>query len=68
MEFDKDLESIQRARDLARRGKIAAAKMAEYTQELVECILKNMVRVAEENRFYLAKMAVEETGFGKVQD
>lgn len=68
MEFDKDLESIQRARDLARRGKIAAAKMAEYTQEQVECILKNMVRVAEENRFYLAKMAVEETGFGKVQD
>ncbi len=27
-----------------------------------------MVRVAEENKVYLAKMAVEETGFGKVED
>lgn len=68
MGFDKDLESRQRARDLARRGKVAADKIAEFTEEQIDNILRNMVRVAENNRFYLAKMAVEETGFGKIAD
>lgn len=68
MGFDKDLESIQRARDYARKGKIAADKIAEFTEEQIDNILRNMVRVAENNRFYLAKMAVEETGFGKIPD
>ncbi|EKN43078.1 acetaldehyde dehydrogenase, partial [Clostridium botulinum CFSAN001627] len=31
-------------------------------------MLRNMVRVAEENAVCLAQMAVEETGFGKVED
>ncbi|MCC5428985.1 acetaldehyde dehydrogenase (acetylating), partial [Clostridium botulinum] len=62
--FDKDLRSIQQARDLARLGKVAADKIADYTEEQIDKILRNMVRVAEENAVCLAQMAVEETGFG----
>lgn len=66
--FDKDLYSIQEARDLARCGKDAANKIADYTEDQIDKILRNMVKVAEENALLLAKMAVEETGFGKVED
>ena len=66
--IDYDLRSIQEARELARKGKIAANEIANYNEEQIDRILKNMVKVAEENKVYLAKMAVEETGFGKVED
>ncbi|EKN42089.1 acetaldehyde dehydrogenase, partial [Clostridium botulinum CFSAN001627] len=41
--FDKDLRSIQQARDLARLGKVAADKIADYTEEQIDKILRNMV-------------------------
>jgi acetaldehyde dehydrogenase (acetylating) len=66
--FDKDLRSIQEARNIARLGKVAANKIADYSEEQIDRILQNMVRVAEENSVCLAEMAVEETGFGKVAD
>lgn len=66
--FDKDLRSIQEARNLARLGKVAANKIADYTEEQIDKILRNMVRVAEEHAACLAQMAVEETGFGKAED
>ncbi|AYD40408.1 acetaldehyde dehydrogenase (acetylating) [Clostridium fermenticellae] len=66
--FDKDLRSIQEARNLAKLGKVAANKIADYTEEQIDKILRNMVKVAEEYGVCLAKMAVEETGFGKVED
>lgn len=68
MNFDKDLVSIQEARDLARLGHDAAVALEEYTQEQIDKIIKNMVRVAEEHAFELAKMAVDETCFGIVMD
>jgi acetaldehyde dehydrogenase (acetylating) len=66
--FDYDLRSVQEARDLARLGKIAANQIADYTEEKIDKILRNMVKAAQENAVCLAKMAVEETGFGKVED
>ncbi|QSX05625.1 acetaldehyde dehydrogenase (acetylating) [Sedimentibacter sp. zth1] len=66
--YDKDLHSVQQARNLARLGKEAANKIANYTEEQIDRIICNMVRVAEENSVLLAQMAVEETGFGKVED
>lgn len=66
--YDYDLSSIQEARDLAKKGKIAAEQVAEYTEGQIDKILRNMVQVAEENAVLLAKMAVEETGFGKAED
>jgi acetaldehyde dehydrogenase (acetylating) len=66
--IDIDLRSVQEARNLARLGKIAAVQIADYTEEQINRILQSMVRVAEENGVCLAKMAVEETGFGKIED
>ncbi|CAH2213937.1 acetaldehyde dehydrogenase (acetylating) [Tepidibacter aestuarii] len=66
--IDRDLRSVQEARDLARLGKIAANQIADYTEEQIDKILCNMVRVAKENAVSLAKTAVEETGFGNAED
>lgn len=66
--MDYDLRSIQEVRDLTRLGQIATEQIATYTEEQIDKILRNMVKVAEEHVVDLAKMAVEETGFGKVRD
>ncbi len=42
--LDKDVQSIQEARVLARQGKIAAQQFANYTEEQVDRILRNMVK------------------------
>jgi len=67
-EMDFDLKSIQEVRNLARQGKEAANQMVDFTSEQIDKILCNMVKAASENAVLLAKMAVEETGFGKVED
>lgn len=66
--FDYDLQSVQETRNLARQGKAAQEQLATFSCEQIDAILRNMVKVAEENAVALAKMAVEETGFGKVED
>lgn len=66
--MDFDLRSIQEARDLCKYGSVAAERIAKYTEEQIDKILRNMVRVAEEHAAELAQLAVEETGFGKVPD
>lgn len=65
---DKDLRSVQDARNLARLGKIATEQIAQFTEEQIDRIICNMVKVAEENSVMLAREAVEETGFGRVED
>lgn len=67
-EFDLDLRSIQEVRKLARLGKVAAGQIADYSEEQIDKILRSMVKSATDNAVLLAKMAVEETGFGKVED
>lgn len=59
---------MQEARNLARQAQKAEDVFCKFTTEQVDRILQNMVRVAEENAAKLARMAVEETGFGKVED
>jgi acetaldehyde dehydrogenase (acetylating) len=66
--FDYDLQSVQETRNLARQAKLAQAELAKFNSEQIDKIIRNMVKVAEENAVSLAKMAVEETGFGKVED
>jgi acetaldehyde dehydrogenase (acetylating) len=66
--FDYDLQSVQETRNLARLGKIAQSELAKFNSEQIDRIIRNMVKVAEENAVSLAKLAVEETGFGKVED
>lgn len=66
--FDRDLRSIQAARELARKGKIAANQLANYSEEQIDRILRAMVEAAEKHAYALAEMAVDETGFGVVSD
>ncbi|UUV98074.1 acetaldehyde dehydrogenase (acetylating) [Vagococcus luciliae] len=66
--FDKDLKSIQEARDLARKGKVAANEISTFSQEQIDHILQKMVQVVSQQSSNLAQRAVEETGFGKVMD
>lgn len=66
--MDYDLRSVQEVRNLARQGQIATEQIAKYSQEQIDKIVLNMVKVAQANAVSLAKMAVEETGFGKVED
>ena len=66
--YDYDLQSIQETRDLARTGKAAADILAGYDAEQIDRIVQNMVRIAEVNAAELAALAVEETGFGKIED
>ena len=66
--YDYDLESVQETRNLARQAKLAQTQLAKFNSEQIDKIIRNMVKVAEENAVSLAKLAVEETGFGKVED
>ncbi len=68
MELDKDLASIQEARDLVKKAKAAQEILAEMDQQQVDRIVGAMARAAENAARPLAQMAVKETGFGKEED
>lgn len=68
MEFDKDLRSIQEVRNLVAKAKTAQQIYAEFSQEQVDRIVKAIAEACVANAEKLAKMAVEETGFGVWQD
>ena len=42
--IDYDLRSVQEVRDLARLGQIATEKIANYTEDQIDRIIRNMVR------------------------
>lgn len=67
-EFDFDLSSIQAARDLARFGHEAELKLREYTFDQIDRIIKAIAEAGEYHAKELAELAVEETGFGNVED
>src|SRR3990170_8738918 len=68
MKLDKDLQSIQEARDLARLAKEAQIEFQFFEQSEVDKIVKAMAEAGYAESERLAKMAVEESGFGKWQD
>jgi acetaldehyde dehydrogenase (acetylating) len=68
MNLDKDLQSIQEARDLARIARDAQQEYQFFNQEQVNAVVKAMAEAGYAESERLAKMAVEESGFGKVQD
>ncbi len=65
---DNDLASIQEARDLVRKARSAQLGFAKLNQvqidQVVQAISKVMTAMAED----LAKLAVEETGYGNWED
>ena len=68
MEFDRDLRSIQEARDLMRNAVAAQKQFAEFDQTQVDRICEAMCAACMANAEPLAKMANEETGFGRWED
>lgn len=68
MNLDKDLQSIQEARDLARRAKEAQLEFKHFNQEQVDKVIKAMADAGYREAERLAKMACEESGFGKWTD
>ncbi|NNF05078.1 MAG: acetaldehyde dehydrogenase, partial [Rhodothermales bacterium] len=64
--MDEDLKSIQQARSLIREAREAFAAYHTFTQEAVDRIVRDMVRAGVDASERLAKMAVDETGFGRV--
>jgi acetaldehyde dehydrogenase (acetylating) len=65
---DKDLASIAEARALARRARTAQAQLAEYSQAQIDAIVDAMAAAVTPHAGALARLAVEETGFGVVAD
>jgi acetaldehyde dehydrogenase (acetylating) len=65
---DKDLASIAEARALARRAKAAQLVLAEFSQAQVDAIVDAMAAAVTPHAEALARLAVEETGFGVVAD
>ncbi len=68
MELDRDLASVQEVRNLVTAAKKAQASLALFSQEKVDQIVLAMSNAAQHHAAELAKMAVEETGFGVEKD
>ena len=66
--MDRDLMSRQEVRDLIRKSKEAQKIYATFSQEKIDSIINSMVKGIKVYNEKLAKMAVEETGFGNWQD
>jgi acetaldehyde dehydrogenase (acetylating) len=65
---DRDLASIAEARALARRAKKAWLELAEFSQTQIDSIVDAMAAAATRHAEALARLAVEETGYGIVAD
>lgn len=68
MNVDTDLQSIQEMRDLVKIAKDAQAEFKHFNQEQVDKVVKAMADAGYEASERLAKLAHEETGFGKWED
>src|SRR5687768_13903299 len=65
---DRDLTSIAEARALARTARQAQPLLAELSQEHIDQIVTAMADAVTPQAEALARLAVEETGFGVVED
>ena len=65
--MDKDLESIQEARSLLQAAHDAWLKFENFTEEQVERVLLEISKAGIANAEPLARLAVEETGYGNVE-
>lgn len=68
MSGDKDLVSVQQARDLVEAAYKAQAEIAQFDQAKIDRICDAMARAALAEATRLGAMAVEETGYGVPDD
>ncbi|MGO9640180.1 MAG: aldehyde dehydrogenase family protein [Candidatus Acidiferrales bacterium] len=65
---DRDLISIQQAREMAAQAAAAQKRFATFSQKQVDAIVEACAAAAAEAAETLARAAVEETGYGNVPD
>jgi acetaldehyde dehydrogenase (acetylating) len=65
---NKDLESIAQARALAAAARQAQSQLAELSQQQIDAIVTAMADAVTPHAEALARLAVEETGYGVVAD
>jgi acetaldehyde dehydrogenase (acetylating) len=65
---DNDLISMQQARDLSLKARQAYEIFSTFPQEKVDKIVGAMAKAGQEASEYLARFAVEETRYGKIED
>jgi len=68
LELDRDLASIQEVRNLTATARKAQVELAQLDQRAIDEIVLRMTQAAEKNAEALARMAVEDTGFGVLKD
>ncbi|MCA1565153.1 MAG: aldehyde dehydrogenase family protein [Acidobacteria bacterium] len=68
MSVDKDLVSVQQARDLVEAAHRAQTELARFDQARIDRICEAMAKAALRDAARLGAMAVEETGFGIPDD
>ena len=66
--MDKDLESIQQARSLVDQAFQAQAQLSQFSQDQVDAVVQRMAEAGLGAAEKLARMAVEETGYGNCPD
>ena len=66
--MDKDLQAKQEARDLSKQAEKAQQELFFFPQEKLNAITEAVAKAFEAAAPELAQMAVEETGFGNVED
>lgn len=65
---DKDLLSVQEARDLIAKANSAQAVLNSMSQKQIDAIVQAIAEAGARHAERLAKLANEETGFGRWQD
>jgi acetaldehyde dehydrogenase (acetylating) len=68
MSVDKDLVSVQQARDMVEAAHKAQSEVARFDQAKIDRICEVMAKAALRESARLGAMAVEETGFGVAAD
>ena len=68
MQLDKDLQAKQEARDLCRQAELAQQELFSFPQEKLDAITRSVAHGFSAAAPELAQMAVQETGFGNVED
>src|ERR671917_1863579 len=68
MSVDKDLVSVQQARDLVEAAHRAQAQVAQFDQAKIDRVCEAMAQAALAEAARLGAMAVEETGYGVADD
>ena len=64
--LDPDLRALQEVRDAVQRASLAQAQAARWSQEQTDEVCAAMVKAASAAAHDLARLAVEETGIGRV--